>query len=125
MDYLTLPFGLKEDYLSRTDSLRESIASSIGLLLSTRRGAMHFLPEFGCDIWELEFSDIYTANKATVRASLRNAIGAYEKRLSDVSVSFNTEADSRPHVLGISVRVTGIFREDGEEKKFESTFFLG
>ncbi|MCK4573721.1 MAG: GPW/gp25 family protein [candidate division Zixibacteria bacterium] len=125
MEYLALPFELKEDYLSRTENLKESIVCSIGLLLSTRRGAMHFLPEFGCDIWEMEFSDIYTANKATVRASLRNAIAAFEKRLSDVSVSFSTDAGNRPHVLGISVKVTGLYREDGEEKKFESSFLLG
>ena len=124
MDYLALPLALKEGYLDRAENLRESIAYAIGLLLSSRSGWMDFLPEFGCDIWQMEYSDIYTANKADVRANLRNAIDKFEKRLYNVSVSFTPEADTLARVLGMSVRVSGNYREDGEEKKFEATYTL-
>ena len=125
MEYLAIPFELREDYLTRSESMRDSIAFSIGLLLSTRLGALKFLPKFGCDIWEMEYSDIATANKATVRATLRNAIAAYEKRLSDVSVSFTNIAGITPHAIGISAKVTGFYLENGEEKKFEGSFYVG
>lgn len=124
MDYLSLPLVLREGYLSRTD-LKESITYSIGLLLSTRIGAMPFVPEFGCDLWEKEYSDLYTANKADVRASLRNAIDKFEKRLYSVSVSFVNVSNSAPHALGMAVKVSGNYRDGSEEKKFEASYMLG
>jgi phage baseplate assembly protein W len=106
MDYLSLPFRLKEDYLARADSLEESI-------------------EFGCNIWDMEFSDIDTANKSDIRASLRNAIDEFEKRLYNVSVTFAMVSGTSIHQLGMKVKVTGDYREDGEEKRFEGTYSLG
>ena len=124
MEYLALPLILRDGYLPRTD-LKQSLTYSIGLLLSTRIGAMPFDREFGCDLWEKEFSDIVMANKADIRASLRNAIGKFEKRLYNVSVSFVNVSDSHPHVLGMSVKVSGNYRDGSEEKKFEASYMLG
>ena len=124
MEYLALPFVLREGYLVRA-SLQESITYSIGLLLSTRLGTIPFSPDFGCDVWEKEFSDLYTANKADIRASLRNAIDKFEKRLYNVSLSFTDAAGDSPRVLGMAVKVMGYFREENEEKKYEATFYLG
>ena len=124
MDYLALPFALQADYLARADSLRESIAYSVGLLLSTRVGTMEFLPEFGCDVWRMEFTDLYTANKGDVRAGLRNAIDKFEKRLYNVSVSFSPLDDNARRILGMTVKVTGDYKDDGEEKRFEATYSL-
>lgn len=125
MDFLGLPFQLRDGYLARAADTRESIHQSIALLLSTRLGDLSFLPEYGCDIWQMAFTDLETANRADVRASFRNAIDRFEKRLFNVSVSFNHDRGPGPHLLGISVRVTGNFHEDGEEQKFESVYNLG
>jgi phage baseplate assembly protein W len=125
MEYLALPFTLRDDYLARSANLQDSISYSIGLLLSTRVGVMDFFPEYGCDIWRMEYADVYTANKADIRASLRNAIDRFEKRLYNVSVSFANLTDASPHVLGITVKVTGNYRENDEEKKFEGNYCLG
>lgn len=125
MEYLSLPFSVRDGYLNRAASKEESIRNSIGLLLSTRPGQMEFLAEYGCEIWQMEFSDLETANKGDVRSSLRNAIDKFEKRLFNVSVSFTTVRGTEPHVLGISVKVSGNYREDDEEKKFEGTYLLG
>ncbi|MEW6411703.1 MAG: GPW/gp25 family protein [Candidatus Zixiibacteriota bacterium] len=124
MDYLVIPFALRDGYLGR-GTMQESITYSVGLLLSTRQGAMHFDPEYGCDIWNKEYSDLYAANKADIRASLRNAINVYEERLYNVSVSFVSVEDSAPHSLGLAVRVTGNYKEGNEEKKFDASFVLG
>jgi phage baseplate assembly protein W len=125
MDFLAIPFELREDYLSRAESMRDSIAFSLGLLLSTRVGSMTFLPKYGCDIWQMEYGDLDAVNKATIRGTLRNAISTYEKRLSDISVTFTTVRGPVPHAIGVNVKVTGLYRENGEEKKFEGVFFLG
>jgi len=124
MEYIALPLALRDGYLPRAD-LKESITYSIGLLLSTRVGTMPFNPEFGCDLWEKEYSDLYTASKADIRASLRNAIDKFEKRLYNVSVSFTSISNSIPHTLGMAVKVSGYYRDGGEEKKFEVRYMLG
>lgn len=123
MKFLSLPFTLKNGYLGTAD-LRESLLHSIGLIISCRAGTMPFDPEYGCSIWDKEFSDMLTANKSDIRSTLRNAIGQYEKRLFNVSVSFvNLEAGIRQN-LGISVKVSGNYRDGDEEKMFEATYKL-
>jgi phage baseplate assembly protein W len=125
MDYLALPFTLRKGYLARTD-LEESIAHSIGLIISTRIGMMRFEPEYGCLVWDKEFSDLYSINKADIRANLRNAIGKFEGRLYKVSVSFSNISDSHQHVLGIVVKISGNYRDENkDEKKFEAEYQLG
>ncbi|UCC45113.1 MAG: GPW/gp25 family protein [Candidatus Zixiibacteriota bacterium] len=124
MDYLALPFVLRDGYLDKA-SLQESITHSVGLLLSARRGLMKFWPEYGSDIWDKEFSDLYATNRADLLASLRNTIGKHESRLLNVAVSFVDVEGNVPHALGLAVRVSGNYEEDGEDKKFEADYVLG
>ena len=123
MDYLKLPVRLTHGYFDRGD-LSESLRHSVGLILSTRIGQLMYLPNFGCTIWEKEYSDILSASKSDIRAALRNSIDQYEKRLYNLSVSFSPE-DRRPGgTLSMSIRVSGNYREDQEERKFEETYRL-
>ena len=124
MEYLSLPLVMRDGYLARAD-LDDSIRHSVGLILSTRVGSIDFSPNFGCDLWEKEYADLLAANKADVRASLRNAIDNFEKRLYNVTVSFGMAGDQAPHVLGIKVKVTGNYLDGKEEKKFGSSYNLG
>jgi phage baseplate assembly protein W len=124
MEYLALPVELREDYLRRSENLAESISNSVGFLLSSRPGSLEFLPEFGCGIWDLEFCDLDTANKADIRASLRNAIAGFEKRLYNVSVSFINIGSTGARTLGMKVKVSGNYRDGEAEKKFEASYDL-
>lgn len=124
MEYLSLPLVMRDGYLARAE-LDDSIRHSVGLIISTRMGSIDFSPEFGCDLWEKEFADLYAANKADIRASLRNAIDIFEKRLYSVTVSFGLAGGTAPHILGITVKVTGNFKDGKEEKKFEASYSLG
>jgi phage baseplate assembly protein W len=124
MEYLSLPLVLSEGYLARAE-LMDSIRDTIGLILSTRTGTIPFSPDFGCDLWDKEYADLYAANKADIRASLRNAIDTFEKRLYNVTVSFGLASDRAPHALGISVKVSGNYMDGKEERKFESSYALG
>jgi phage baseplate assembly protein W len=98
---------------------------SVGLVLSTRLGSMPFRRDYGCDLWDKEFSDMLSANKADIRASLRNAISKYEKRLYNLTVSFVGDDSTGPHVLGMQVKVSGNYRDGEEEMKFEAHYDLG
>ncbi|UCD94763.1 MAG: GPW/gp25 family protein [Candidatus Zixiibacteriota bacterium] len=124
MEHLALPFALSDGYLDKAE-LYDSISYSIGLLLSSRRGSLPFDPDYGCDVWEKEFSDLYTANKADLRANIRNAIDKYEKRLYNVSVSLSSIDTTPSHALGLAVKVSGNYRDNGEEKKYEQSFRIG
>ena len=124
MEYLSLPLVLREGYFRRT-SLSDSLTNSIGLILSTRIGHMIFSPDYGCAIWDREYADLLTTNKAEVRASLRNAIDKYEKRIYNMSISFANVGGPESHPLGLAVKVTGNYLEDDEEKKFDGTFIVG
>ena len=123
MEYLTLPYRLRHDFLRRGD-IEQSIKDSIGLILSTRTGTMPFMREFGCSIWEKEYSDLFSSNKSDIRASLRNAIDQLERRLYNLSVSFSPDKRAESHAMGMHVKVTGTFRDEGEEKKFEAVYRL-
>ncbi len=123
MEYLALPFLLQKGYLTRV-SLEESIAHTIGLIITTRLGTMKFDGDFGCGIWDREFTDLYTANKADIRSGLRNAIDKYEGRLYNVSISFENVTGSHKHVLGMAVEISGNYRDDGQERKFKAQYFL-
>jgi len=124
MEYLALPFVLREGHLDRAD-LHESLVYSVGLILCTRRGSLRFDPEYGCDIWEMEYSDVMTTNKADIRSSVRNAIDRHEKRLYNVSVSVLQSGEGSPRYLGLAVKISGNYQDRDEEKKFEANYLLG
>jgi phage baseplate assembly protein W len=124
MEYLTLPLVLRNGYFPKSD-LYDSIADSIGLLLSTRKGSLPFDPEYGCALWEKEYSDLFSANRSEIQASVRQAISQFEQRIFNVTVSLIKVESGTRHSLGVAVRVTGNFRDDSEEKKFEEVFIIG
>jgi phage baseplate assembly protein W len=124
MDYIALPFALKKGYLEKTD-LYKSISNSIGLILSTRQGTLPFDSDYGCGLWDREFSDFFMVNRQDVQGSVRNAINQFEPRLYNVSATL-VNIDSGPeHPLGIAVRVIGNYRDENVEKRFEEIFSIG
>ncbi len=124
MEYLSLPFALRKGYLGKT-GIQNSISTSIALILSTRRGSLPFDPEYGCDLWEREYSDLFMVNKSDVQGAVRGAITKNEPRLYNVSVSLVNIETGPNHPLGIAIKVVGNFKEDKEEKRFEETFNVG
>jgi phage baseplate assembly protein W len=124
MEYLSLPFALRQGYLKKT-GIEDSISNSIGLILSTRKGSLPFDPDYGCELWEREYSDLFMVNKADVQVSVRGAIARSEPRLYNVSVSLVNVRTGPNHPLGIAVKVIGNFKDEKEEKRFEETFSIG
>jgi phage baseplate assembly protein W len=69
-------------------SLEESIAQSIMMQVTSRYGEVAGRPDFGSDIWELEFNQLVKIYEweEKVKQSLVKTIELYEKRLYDVDV---------------------------------------
>jgi phage baseplate assembly protein W len=124
MEYLSLPLTLRKGRFKKTD-LYNSISNSIGLILSTRPGSIPFDPEFGCELWSKEFSDFYTANRSDIQGGIRKAIGKYEKRLINVSVTLQNVETAPGHPLGIAVKVIGNYQDGDSKKRFEELFRVG
>ncbi len=124
MEYLSLPFILRKGFLDKT-GLYDSIKNSIGLILSTRKGSLPFDPEYGCDLWDKEFSDLFMANRSELQGAIRNAIDIYEARLFNVSVSLMNIDSGPDHPLGIAVKVIGNFKDESDERRFEEIFSVG
>jgi len=69
-------------------SLEESIAQSIMTQITCSYGEVAGRPDFGSQIWELEFNQLVKVYEweETVKKSLIKTIELYEKRLYDVEV---------------------------------------
>lgn len=92
MKYLKLPIDFSSTLKGKTltyCSLEESIAQSIMTQITCRYGEVAGRPDYGSEIWELEFNQLVKIHEweEKVRRSLIDTIEKYEKRLYDVSVS--------------------------------------
>lgn len=91
MKYLKLPINfsslLKKEKPSYC-SLEESIAQSLMMQITSRYGEVAGRPDFGSDIWELEFNQLVRVYEweEDVKQSLIKTIKLYEKRLYEVEV---------------------------------------
>ncbi len=69
-------------------SIEESIAQFIMTLITCRYGEVSGLDDFGCQIWELEFSQHVKLHEweEQVKESVLKSIQKYEYRLRDIKV---------------------------------------
>ncbi len=79
-------------------SLGESISQYLMLIISTPTKKIPSLPDFGCAIWDLQFTLIESRYRwqNAVAESLEKTISKYETRLGDISVDVKlseTEVD--------------------------------
>lgn len=91
MKYLKLPIDFDEIAGGRrpdTQPIEASIAQNLMMLVTCRYGEVAGRPDFGSEIWELEFNQLVKVYEweEKVRVSLENAVAIYEKRLKDVEV---------------------------------------
>ncbi len=86
----------------KTCSMEESIAQFIMMQITCKYGEVAGKPDFGSEIWELEFNQLVRVYEweEKVRKSLLETITKYEKRLYDVEVGvslneFEKESNSQ------------------------------
>jgi phage baseplate assembly protein W len=123
-DYLQLPLSLSKGSLSKV-SPRESIYQFIGLIIATRMGSFPYDLDFGCRIWDAEYTYLSAKSKGDIRSDIRQAIALYERRLTNVSVEVKKSVlDRKRNRVCLVVTVKGKLTEDREKKSFSEDYFL-
>lgn len=96
-NFYTLPIPF-QSLITRKEidkcDLKTSIAQKIHLTLITAFGESRFNPEFGCEIWEFDFENIYNLEgwKDKVAKSITKAITENEKRLERIKVLVDVQS---------------------------------
>lgn len=135
--YLNKPFRLQtvfsNSHLEEVD-IGKSISNNIELIIFTRRGEHRFNPDFGCEIWDLDFELIVSEGlwEERFRKSLLLSITGYEKRIVGVSVNIKiTEVEKFFPVRKVTeikkkvlIQVEGKMKETNERYFFSTSLFL-
>ncbi|MEX6688138.1 GPW/gp25 family protein [Danxiaibacter flavus] len=115
-------------------SLRHSIEKNLELIITTRFGEHRSDPDFGCEIWEMDFELIVSTSRweEKLRQSLLKSITTHELRLADVSATvvitdiekFNIFKNFTEQKKRVDIHITGTIRKTGEPFAFHTNMFL-
>ena len=114
--------------------LKDSISSTLELIIMTRFGEHRYDPGFGCEIWDLDFELIISESKweEKLRQSLLKSLTVHEKRLADVQLSVEITEIEKFHLFKqyteikkrVDIRLTGTIHKTGEPFQFSNSLFL-
>lgn len=117
-----------------TCSVPESIAQNIMLLIVTRKGENRFDPDYGNEVWDLEFDTGISESRweTILTQSLRQQILEYEQRLSHPKVSAKLTYVEQTYEMRkfteikrkVNIVVSAIILESGERFNFQTELFL-
>lgn len=131
------PFALKKLFngqdLEKQD-IGASISQYIELIIFTRYGEHRFKPDFGCEIWDLDFELIISESmwEEKLRQSLLRSITRYEQRIYDVSINVHIKEVNKFYPLRnvseikkkVEIIVSGKMQQTGENYVFTTSLFL-
>ncbi|WP_129715019.1 GPW/gp25 family protein [Pedobacter sp. SYP-B3415] len=136
-NFYSRPFNFKNIFEQRefqeTD-LGKSISNNIQLIIFTRFGEHRFNPDFGCEIWDLDFELIVSETiwEEKFRKSLLRSVTEYESRLYDVSAEvkmsevekFYPQRNVTEIKKKVDLVVKGKINTTGEKYFFNTALFL-
>jgi phage baseplate assembly protein W len=135
--YLKLPLRLEsaiEGHELPSCSLVQSITKSLELIIVTRFGEHRADPDFGCEIWDLDFELIVSARlwEEKLRQSLLHSITTHEHRLTGISVDIQINDVEKMNYFRkfteikkrVDIGVTGIIQKTGESFSFGANMYL-
>lgn len=128
--YYEMPFFfrtlLRGEHLYRQPSLEESIRQHAVVLLMSGKGEWRFDPEFGCELWDMNFeTDPETRRRLqNLEHSIRLLLEKYEPRLSRPEVKITPDDQIREFFdpkgsvqlfpqKRLSVLISGLLAADG------------
>ncbi|QJD96542.1 GPW/gp25 family protein [Mucilaginibacter robiniae] len=131
------PFRLSKIF-SGQDLDKQDIGSSISqyieLIIFTRYGEHRFKPDFGCEIWDLDFELIISESiwEEKLRQSLLRSITQYEKRIYDININVHIKEVNKFYPLRnvseikkkVEIVVSGKMQQTGENYVFTTSLFL-
>lgn len=114
--------------------LGSSISQYIELIIFTRYGEHRYNPEFGCEIWDMDFELIMSETiwEEKLRQSLLRSIKKFETRIYDVDVDVNIAEINKFYPLRnvseikkkVELIIRGKLNKTGESYLFKTALFL-
>lgn len=111
-----------------------SISQYIELIIFTRYGEHRFKPDFGCEIWDLDFELIISESmwEEKLRQSLLRSITRYEQRIYNVQIEVHIKEVNKFYPLRnvneikkkVEITVKGKMQQTGENYSFNIALFL-
>ncbi|MFD1258007.1 GPW/gp25 family protein [Mucilaginibacter terrae] len=131
------PFSLKNIFNGQDIDKQDvgaSISQYIELIIFTRYGEHRFKPDFGCEIWDLDFELIISESmwEEKLRQSLLRSITQYEQRIYDVHIDVHIKEVNKFYPLRnvseikkkVEIVISGKMQQTGENYVFTTSLFL-
>jgi phage baseplate assembly protein W len=117
-----------------TQDLGASISQYIELIIFTRYGEHRYMPDFGCEIWDLDFELIISESmwEEKLRKSLLRSITKYEQRIYNVNIDVKINEVNKFYPLRnvseikkrVEITIKGIIQQTGENYFFTISLYL-
>ncbi len=117
-----------------TCDISQSITKNLQLIIMTRFGEHRSNPEFGCEIWELDFELIISESmwEEKLRQSLLKSIASHENRLTNIDIQVKINEIERFHLIKkqpevkkrVTIKLTATIQKTGEAFTFDTSLFL-
>lgn len=118
----------------QTQDLGASISQYIELIIFTRYGEHRYNPEFGCEIWDMDFELIQSETiwEEKLRQSLLRSIKKFEKRIYDIDIDVHISEINKFYPLRnvseikkrVEIVIKGRLNKTGEHYTFSTSLFL-
>jgi len=118
----------------QTQDLGASISQYIELIIFTRYGEHRYNPEFGCEIWDMDFELIQSETlwEEKLRQSLLKSIKKFEKRIYDIDIDVHIGEINKFYPLRnvseikkqVQIIIKGKLNKTGEYYTFSTSLFL-
>lgn len=117
-----------------SQDLGGSISQYIELIIYTRYGEHRYRPDFGCEIWDLDFELIVSESmwEEKLRQSLLRSITKYEQRIYNVQIDVKINEVNKFYPLRniteikkqVEIMVKGTVQQTGENYFFSTSLYL-
>ena len=131
------PFRFKQIFQGNdmdNQDLGGSISQYIELIIYTRYGEHRYQPDFGCEIWDLDFELIVSETmwEEKLRQSLLRSITKYEKRIYNVQIEVKINEVNKFYPLRnvteikkqVEIIIKGTVQQTGENYFFSTSLYL-
>lgn len=135
--YYKKPFDFTRIFSNNTlesCNIGMSISQHIELIIFTRFGEHRFVPDYGCEVWELDFELIVNQMmwEDKMCKSLARSIAGQETRIYNIAVEINVRDVEKIFPLKriteikkqVDIIVTGKMLSTGENYVFNTALFL-
>jgi len=117
-----------------SQDLGASISQYIELIIYTRYGEHRYTPDFGCEIWDLDFELIVSESmwEEKLRQSLLRSITRYEQRIYNVRIDVKINEVNKFYPLRnvseikkrVEIVIKGVVQQTGEHYHFDTALYL-